>query len=84
MKRKNVVVGEKYILKGNREDWHYSFGMVRINPSKAGYFNKKDVVKVVSYCVDDSDDVVVCSESNAESIKLIIDCKFLKKIKGDK
>lgn len=82
MKRKNVVVGEKYILKGNKEDWYFinDIGCLK-TPKQKDSFKKGDEVVVVK---DFGDSDFNVRDAETKINMMCIDCKFLKKIKGDK
>lgn len=85
MKFKNIKVGEKYILKGKKEDWYFT-GVNGLSQKSfmLGKFNEKDIV-VAKKLHDElpKDQDVTVKGDDGEDL-MIIDCKFLKKIKGER
>lgn len=85
MKFKNVKVGKEYILKGNRESWFVTDSTDnKQSPTTRYDFKKGDKVVVDRVWADGTNDVKVSKGTLGLPATMILNCKFLKKIKGAK
>lgn len=85
MKLKNVKVGKEYILKGNQDSWFFTGNLGDIQAPLTRYdFKKGDKVIVDRVWHDGTNDVKVSKGTMGLPANMALNCKFLKKIKGDK